>query len=121
MGRASLCPPTRAGAALLLGLVAACQAGPPTPPPRGGGFARWGCAGCHGLRGEGGPAAPPLGDLARHWDEQRLVAYFRDPQEVAERDPRLLALSGSYPLKMPPVKTATDEELQQLARELLAD
>jgi hypothetical protein len=99
----------------------ACQRRPPEPPPRGGGYARLGCAGCHGPRGEGTPGAPALDRLRRHWDGERLAAYLRDPEAVKRGDPRLTAQAGSFQLVMPAVKGATDGELRELARELLAD
>jgi cytochrome c553 len=119
MGR--LVTPGRALTAAWVGawLALACGQGPAGPAQWGGGYSSLGCVGCHGPTGEGGRAAPPLRDLARHWDEERLVAYFGDPDRVKAEDPRLTALSGEYPLRMPAVKTATDDTLRELARELL--
>ena len=102
-------------------VVVACQPPLPEPPLWGGGYARLGCTGCHGPRGEGGPAAPALGGLGRHWEEERLLAYLRDPDTVKAGDPRLVALSGSYPLRMPPIKGVADGELLELVRDLLAN
>lgn len=121
MGRLAARRGALVAAAAAVWAALACQGGPADPPPRGGIYARLGCAGCHGPRGQGGPAAPPLGDLSRHWEGERLLGYLRDPDTVKAGDARLVALSGRYPLRMPAVRAATDDELRELARELLAE
>jgi len=121
VGRLVGCRWAGLAAATAVCVALACQPALPDPPVLGGAYARLGCGGCHGQRGEGGPAAPPLGDLNRHWDAGRLFAYLRDPDAVKAGDPRLASLSGEYPLRMPAVAQATDDELRELVRALLAE
>ena len=62
---------------------------------------------------------PPLLDLERHYSEDDLVAYLRDPAGVQKSSPRLQALSGEYPQRMPPMPEPDEESLRLLAHYLL--
>ena len=42
-------------------------------------YVQAGCGGCHGADLQGLQTAPPLVDLAAHWDQASLTAYLRDP------------------------------------------
>jgi hypothetical protein len=58
-------------------------------------------------------------DLRRHWSEDSLVAFLRDPYAVMESDSRLKAMKERYGIGMPPAQTTNEEKLRQLARWLL--
>jgi mono/diheme cytochrome c family protein len=83
-------------------------------------FAAKGCAGCHGADRQGTATAPALENLQRHWDEASLAAYLRDPKAVRAKVPRLQYQNGEYPAEMPAIK-GSDDEIAQLAKELLAE
>lgn len=79
------------------------------------------CVGCHGEQRQGGRLAPPLAGLARHWDEEKLVRFLRDPVAFAQQDRRIRALAARYPSRMPPVNTSDPAKLRALAHYLLTD
>jgi mono/diheme cytochrome c family protein len=79
------------------------------------------CAGCHGEERGGGRLAPPLRRLARHWDEEELVRFLRDPTAFAADDGRIREMAARFPSKMPPAGTSDPEKLRALALFLLAD
>lgn len=54
------------------------------------------CFRCHGPRLRGSPKAPPLLDLAEHWDIERLARYLQDPDSTIAHNPRLLEQARSY-------------------------
>jgi mono/diheme cytochrome c family protein len=88
---------------LVLAALAACN---PTPPPstsrRGSEiYATMGCLVCHGANGAGSTTAPPLTDLAQHWDRAGLAAYLEDPRSYIEKDARLAALKQRFGTEMP--------------------
>ena len=111
--------------------------GTPTPPPglTETQLAGWqeyvelDCAKCHGDYREGTRTAPPLADLADHWDADKLVSYLTDPNAMLDKDPHLLRLAEKYSLRMPPVSAkapgyidkARAEQLDNLARYLLVN
>ncbi len=110
---------------LLAALVAlgACSA-PPTPntaklDPGELAYRADACSGCHGSAGQGGATGPALVGLARHWTEDSLVAFLKDPYPVMERDARLRTMKERYGIGMPPAQTTNEEKLRQLARWLL--
>ncbi len=78
------------------------------------------CERCHGELREGQRTAPPLTGLAPHWDEEGLIGYLRNPDEVRGHHARLLQLGDTYSLKMPAIR-GSDEDLSALARYLLLD
>jgi hypothetical protein len=49
-------------------------------------------------RGEGGPMAPPLRNLAQHWNRDQLARHMLEPDAVT--DERLRQLSRQYPSPM---------------------
>lgn len=77
-----------------------------------------GCAGCHGEPGTTRATAPPLTDLAAHWDREALAEYLADPEAVKARTPRLQYLNERYPVIMPRID-ASAEDLELLADHLL--
>ena len=79
------------------------------------------CAGCHGEERAGGRLAPPLRALARHWDEEELVRFLRDPVAFAHDDSRIRGMAARFPSKMPPAGTSDAQKLRALALFLLAD
>jgi len=79
------------------------------------------CAGCHGEELRGGRLAPPLHGLTRHWDEEELVGFLRDPTGFARDNSRIRGLAARFPSKMPPVGTSDPTRLRALALFLLAD
>ena len=79
-----------------------------------------GCDECHGADLKGTPSAgPTLKGVNRHWDEERLLAYFRDPDSVAATDPRLRELRDRFGEGMPPLKLADPVARENLARYVL--
>jgi hypothetical protein len=114
-----------------------CGGGTPNPPPglTETQLAGWreyvelDCARCHGEYREGTRTAPPLVDLAGHWDADSLVSYLTDPNAMLDKDPRLLRLVEKYSLRMPPVSAkapgygdkAPHDRLDELAEYLLVD
>lgn len=74
------------------------------------------CSMCHGATGSGVTGlGPDLRDKGEHWDEERLLAYLRDPKGFAEQVPRL----GTRP--MPALaNSVTDEDAGELARHVLS-
>lgn len=79
-----------------------------------------GCEECHGddLAGTmtGGP---PLRGTRQHWDVERLLAYFANPDSVVLGDERLRTLRARYGSGMPPIKLASPEARRALARYVL--
>ena len=78
-------------------------------------FTGLGCARCHGAAGEGIKTGPPVLNMAKFWDEDTMVAFLKNPESFKQKDPRLMARSESYPIYMPPVTGATDEQLKTLS------
>lgn len=113
--------PTCLLAALLS--CAACSAPPPTttvqPDPGELVYRADACSGCHGSAGQGGATGPALVGLARHWTEDALVVFLRDPYAVMARDARLEAMKERYGIGMPPAQTTSEEKLRRLSRWLL--
>lgn len=59
------------------------------------------CALCHGPRGEGTSAGPPLMNLHRFWSMDRLMGFLENPSSYSD-DPRLQRLRKKYqPIRMP--------------------
>ena len=79
-----------------------------------------GCDECHGADLKGSPSSgPTLQGVKKHWDEDRLLAYFRDPDSVAVTDPRLSEMRDRYGDGMPPLKLADPIAREKLARYVL--
>lgn len=79
-----------------------------------------GCDECHGADLKGIPSSgPTLKSVNRHWDEDRLLVYFRDPDSVASSDPRLSELRDRFGEGMPPLKLADPLAREKLARYIL--
>ena len=79
-----------------------------------------GCDECHGADLKGTPSSgPTLEGVNRNWDEERLLAYFRDPDSVASTDPRLRELRERFGEGMPPLKLADPVARENLARYVL--
>ena len=77
-------------------------------------YAGLGCARCHGDAGEGIKTGPPIRNMGRFWEQDTMVAFLKNPESFKQKDPRLMARSESYPIYMPPVTGATDEQLKTL-------
>ncbi len=86
-----------------MAVVLGCGASPwaETPAARGRAVYLERCASCHGEDLQGKRTAPPLVDMAKHWDAASLVRYLEDPAGVSQRDPCLLHVAGRYTLRMP--------------------
>ena len=79
-----------------------------------------GCDECHGSDLKGSPSSgPTLQGVKKYWDEDRLLTYFRDPDSVAETDPRLREMRDLYGDGMPPLKLADPIAREKLARYVL--
>ena len=77
------------------------------------------CAACHGAGRRGSDVAPSLWNLGRHWDEDRLVDFLRNPVAYRARDPRMAVVAARYPADMPGVPTGDTERIRALAHYLL--
>jgi mono/diheme cytochrome c family protein len=77
------------------------------------------CAACHGAGRRGSDVAPSLWNLGRHWDEDRLVSFLKDPVAFRAHDPRMAEVAARYPADMPGVPTGDTERIRALARYLL--
>ena len=77
------------------------------------------CAACHGAGRRGSDVAPPLWNLGRHWDEERMVAFLRDPVAYRARDSRMAEVAARYSADMPAVATGDLERIRDLAHYLL--
>jgi len=78
------------------------------------------CAKCHGAEREGQRTAPKLTDLAKRWDEDRLIDYLRDPRAVQAATPRLAYMAEKYPIEMPAYAHTDEKVLRDLTGYLLA-
>lgn len=79
-----------------------------------------GCPRCHGFQLEGNRYGPALKGLGEHWlSAQTMAVYLRDPEAIAGNDARLTAQDSEYELKMQPILTHSDEDLESLAAWLL--
>jgi cytochrome c553 len=78
------------------------------------------CARCHGADLEGQRTAPKLTGLAERWDQERLIAYLRNPNAVQAATPRLAYLSEKYPIEMPAYSHTDEQVLLGLVSWLLA-
>jgi cytochrome c2 len=85
-------------------------------------YVRFECGKCHGHDREGARTAPPLTGtgLASRWTETGLVEYLKDPQGVTRKNAHITLRNEQYPLKMPSYAAATQTDLTDLARFLLA-
>jgi ubiquinol-cytochrome c reductase cytochrome b subunit len=71
-------------------------------------FAKFGCAGCHRIHGEGGAVAPDLSYVGdKHPDREWHLRHFRDPQSVSP---------GSFMPKFP----LTEQQLNDLTSYMLS-
>jgi mono/diheme cytochrome c family protein len=59
-----------------------------------------GCSACHMSHGEGGPMAPPLRNLAQHWNREQLAHHMAEPDAMLKTDERLRQLSRQFPSPM---------------------
>ena len=79
-----------------------------------------GCDECHGADLKGSPSSgPTLEGVKKNWDEERLLAYFRDPDSVSLADPRLAEMREIYDEGMPPLKLADPIAREKLAKYVL--
>lgn len=78
------------------------------------------CAKCHGADLEGQRTAPKLTDLAKRWDEDRLIDYLRDPKAVQAATPRLAYMAEKFPIEMPAYPHTDEQVLRGLTGWILA-
>lgn len=122
---------SRNGATLGLGALAlvlgaaggtgAC-ASPVQPPPGAAGRTIYElqlCANCHGETGGGRSLGPPLRDLGRFWEAERLAEFLGDPRRFEAGDARLRELAEGHSGTMDPYDNLSLEERLRLARYLL--
>lgn len=84
-------------------------------------YAAESCGACHGAERQGSASGPALSGLGRHWTEDTLVAFLRNPPAALATDSRLEKLARRYPAQMAGLPVASDEKLRTLARYLLLD
>jgi hypothetical protein len=77
------------------------------------------CGTCHGAAGEGRSLGPPLTGLRAHWKREDLAAFLLDPPSAIAADPRLQAISRSFPSRMLSYRNTTEDERLRLADFLL--
>jgi len=96
---------------LLVACASACGESKPTDPLKQGRLLYFtnGCSACHNTRGEGGPMAPPLRNLAQHWNRDQLAQHMADPDAVS--DDRLRQLSKQFPSPMKGVPSPQADRL----------
>ena len=76
-----------------------------------------GCDECHGMDLKGTrTGGPPISGTRKHWDVESLLAYFANPDSVADADPRLQELRSYYESGMAPLKWADPEGRKALAK-----
>ena len=78
------------------------------------------CAKCHGADLAGQRTAPKLTDLAKRWDEDRLIDYLRDPKAVQAATPRLAYMAEKFPIEMPAYPHTDEQVLRGLTGWILA-
>jgi hypothetical protein len=119
MPRCIFCPASLVvvGAGFLVG----CAPTQPALEPGARAYSYLGCGPCHGEHRQGTAAAPPLLELSERWNEQTLREYLADPHLMIERTPRLKYLAERYPIAMPPVTSATPEQLEAIVKLLLEE
>ncbi len=76
-----------------------------------------GCDECHGLDLKGTrTGGPPLSGTRKHWDVDRLLLYFANPDSVADANPRLAELRSYYESGMAPLQWTDPEGRRALAK-----
>ncbi|MDT8436834.1 MAG: cytochrome c [Gemmatimonadota bacterium] len=96
---------SRTTAALLVACLAAALSG--CDREGRAAYVKAGCDECHGMDRRGVPSSgPDIRRASKHWDEESLRRYFRDPDSVANADPRLREMRDLYGEGMPPLKLA---------------
>jgi mono/diheme cytochrome c family protein len=76
-----------------------------------------GCDECHGVGLKGTrTGGPPISGTRKHWDVDGLLAYFANPDSVADADPRLQELRSYYESGMAPLKLADPAKRRALAK-----
>jgi mono/diheme cytochrome c family protein len=113
---------------ILIGFVGVgCGApAPPVPNPRDTGkgeaiYRRGSCPGCHGSYRQGSATGPALVDLDRHWREDTMVDFLRNPRAVRAVNDRVARQAEQYKTDMPGLPGADDATLRELARYVLSD
>lgn len=102
-------------------LAGACSSEP--PPPRDGEtvWLEAGCVNCHGRDGGGMKGfAPTLHGKKQFWTRETLIAYIKDPQGYAAKEPRLRDQGRGYSLPMPKLPLPHAIEYERLADYVLA-
>ena len=107
-------------------LVGCSAPAPPVPGRRDTGkgeaiYRRGSCTGCHGSYRQGTTTGPALVDLDRHWHEDALVEFLRNPRAVRAVNDRVARQAEQYKTDMPGLPGADDATLRELARYLLVD
>ena len=78
-------------------------------------FEEQGCATCHGSDFKGTQLGPPLARLKKTWKRQELLPYLKNPEQYAEKNPRLKKLASNYSMmKMPGFDFLKPTELQAI-------
>jgi hypothetical protein len=83
-------------------------------------YRRLGCHRCHGTLLQGTHKAPPLLELARHYDADGLLRYLENPDSAQIVDPRLNRLNVEYSKHDMPSFPLRVEAAQRLLNFLLA-
>lgn len=108
-------------ACLATGAIVACDSTPPGPRSGETLFTEVGCINCHGVGGMGiAGFAPTLHGKMKYWTRETVIAYVKDPQGYAARDPRLREQGRGYSLPMPKVVLENPIEYENLADYVLA-
>jgi len=83
-------------------------------------MSKHGCLNCHGTSLQGTPMGPPLENLKKYWDRDKLISYLRNPNSFMEQS-RFKDYKEKYPQMIMPAYNNLDiKELGKMADYLLS-
>ena len=83
-------------------------------------MSKHGCLNCHGASLHGTPMGPPLENLKKYWDRDKLISYLRNPNSFMEQS-RFKDYKEKYPQMIMPAYNNLDiKELGKMADYLLS-
>jgi mono/diheme cytochrome c family protein len=83
-------------------------------------MSKHGCLNCHGASLQGSPMGPPLENLKKYWDRDKLISYLRNPNSFMEQS-RFKDYKEKYPQMIMPAYNNLDiKELGKMADYLLS-
>ncbi len=83
-------------------------------------MSKHGCLNCHGTSLQGTPMGPPLENLKRFWDRDKLISYLRNPNSFMDQK-RFKEYQEKYPnMIMPAYNNLDIKELGKMSDYLLS-